>query len=191
MLKAVLFDLDGTLIDSIPLIRLSFEHTFHQLGLPWGKGEVLNTIGLPLRDVAEDYAPGNAETFLAVYAEFQKKTQDKLLKPFPETKKTLNHLQEKGYHIGVVTSKRRKATKTSLDITELKKYLEVVISVEDAQKPKPNPDCLLAALKQLDIQPNEAVYIGDSIYDILTGKNAGAATIGVTWGIAAKEEQVF
>jgi pyrophosphatase PpaX len=188
MLKAVLFDLDGTLIDSIPLIRLSFEHTFHQLGLPWGKGEVLNTIGLPLRDVAEDYAPGNAETFLAVYAEFQKKTQDKLLKPFPETKKTLNHLQEKGYHIGLVTSKRRKATKTSLDITELKKYLEVVISVEDAQKPKPNPDCLLAALKQLDIQPNEAVYIGDSIYDILTGKNAGAATIGVTWGIAAKED---
>lgn len=87
-----------------------------------------------------------------------------------------------------MTSKRRKATKTSLDITELKKYLEVVISVEDAQKPKPNPDCLLAALKQLDIQPNEAVYIGDSIYDILTGKNAGAATIGVTWGIAAKED---
>ncbi|HBG22114.1 MAG TPA: haloacid dehalogenase [Peptococcaceae bacterium] len=188
MLNAVLFDLDGTLIDSIPLIRLSFEHTFRQLGLPWGNGEVLNTIGLPLRDVAEDYAPGNAETFLAVYAEFQKETQDKLLKPFPETKKTLNHLQEKGYHIGVVTSKRRKATRKSLDITELEKYLEVVVSVEDACKPKPNPDCLLAALQQIEVPPDETVYVGDSIYDILTGKNAGAATIGVTWGIAAKED---
>lgn len=51
--KAILFDLDGTLIDSIPLIRLSFEHTFKHLGLPWGQGEVLNTIGLPLRDVAK------------------------------------------------------------------------------------------------------------------------------------------
>lgn len=188
MLKSVLFDLDGTLIDSIPFISLSFEHTFRQLGLPWRNGEVLNTIGLPLCDVAEDYAPGNADTFLEVYAEFQKETQDKLLKPFPETKNTLNHLLEKGYQIGVVTSKRRQATKKSLDITELRKYLEVVVSVEDACQPKPNPDCLLAALQQLEVLPDEAVYVGDSIYDILTGKNAGTATIGVTWGIAAKED---
>lgn len=188
MLKAILFDLDGTLIDSIPLIRLSFEHTFDRLGLPWGQGEVLNTIGLPLRDVAKHYAPGNAEKFLAIYAEFQKKTQEKLLKPFPEAEKALNHLQEEGYRTGVVTSKRRKATKESLIITGLEKYLEVVVTVEDAGRPKPNPDSLLSALEHLETPSGKAVYIGDSIYDILTGKNARVATIGVTWGIAAKED---
>ncbi|MDD2360350.1 MAG: HAD-IA family hydrolase [Syntrophaceticus schinkii] len=188
MLKAILFDLDGTLIDSIPLIRLSFEHTFKHLGLPWGQGEVLNTIGLPLRDVAKHYAPENYEEFLAVYAEFQVKTQEKLLKPFPEAKRTLNHIQEKGYRTGVVTSKRRKATRESLSLTGLDKYLEVVVAVEDAGRPKPNPDSILKALEQLDIPPAKGVYIGDSIYDIITGKNAGVATIGVTWGIAAKDD---
>ncbi|MGB4504338.1 MAG: HAD-IA family hydrolase [Syntrophaceticus sp.] len=187
-MEAIIFDLDGTLIDSIPLIRLSFEHTFNQLGLPWGKGEVLNTIGLPLRDVAKHYAPDHVEEFLAVYAEYQVKTQKKLLKPFPQAKKTLSHIQKKGYRTGVVTSKRRKATSESLSITGLEKYLEVVVTVEDASKPKPNPDSLLSALEQLNAHPSQAVYIGDSIYDIITGKNAGAATIGVTWGIAAKND---
>lgn len=187
-MKAIVFDLDGTLIDSIPLISLSFEHTFDRLGIPWGQGEVLNTIGLPLRDVAKHYAPDNAEEFLSIYAEFQVKTQEKLLKPFPEAKKTLSRMQEKGYRTGIVTSKRRKATRESLSITGLDKYLEVVVAVEDAGRPKPNPDSLLSALEQLDTPPAKSVYIGDSIYDIITGKNAGAATIGVTWGIAVKDD---
>ncbi len=188
MLKAILFDLDGTLIDSIPLIRMSFEHTFDCLGLPWGEGEVLNTIGLPLRDAAKQYAPGEEEEFLKVYAEYQKRTQEKLLKPFPEAKRALAHFHDQGYFTGVVTSKRRKAARESLSITGLEKHLEAVVTVEDAARPKPNPDGIVWALEQLKATPSEAVYIGDSIYDILTGKNAGTSTIGVTWGIAARDD---
>lgn len=187
-LTTVLFDLDGTLLDSIPLIRLSFEHVFAQLEIPWGQGEVLSTIGLPLRDVAQHYAPGRAEEFLSVYAEFQKKEQKKLLRAFPDAPETLNYLRQEGYRTGVVTSKRRIATKEGLSLTGLKKYLDVVVTVEDACKPKPEPDSILSALEYLAVPPTQAVYIGDSIYDILTGKNARVSTIGVTWGIAAKED---
>ncbi len=69
--QAVLFDLDGTLINTIPLIRLTFEKVFADFGIPWGNGEVLETIGLPLRQIAERYAPGRAEAFLEAYSSFQ------------------------------------------------------------------------------------------------------------------------
>jgi len=188
LLKSVLFDLDGTLIDSIPLIRSSFIHTFNQLGIPWGKGEVLGTIGLPLRDVAKHYAPGNEELFLDVYAKYQREVQEEMLHPFPGTIDSLIHIRKKGYLTGVVTSKRRKPTRESLNITGINDFIDVVVTVEDTDQPKPHPDSLLSALKQLSVPPAEAVYIGDSIYDIMTGKNAGTATIGVTWGIAAKKD---
>ncbi|HHY40941.1 MAG TPA: HAD-IA family hydrolase [Syntrophaceticus sp.] len=188
MLKTVLFDLDGTLIDSIPLIKASFIHTFNQLGIPWGNGEVLGTIGLPLRDVAKHYAPGNEERFLDVYAKYQQDVQQEMLHPFPGAIDSLIHIRKKGYLTGVVTSKRRKPTRESLNITGLNDFLDVVVTVEDANQPKPHPDGLLNALKQLSVPPAEAVYIGDSIYDIMTGKNAGTSTIGVTWGIAAKKD---
>jgi len=188
LLKTVLFDLDGTLIDSIPLIKASFIHTFNQLGIPWGNGEVLGTIGLPLRDVAKHYAPGNEERFLDVYAKYQQDVQQEMLHPFPGAIDSLIHIRKKGYLTGVVTSKRRKPTRESLNITGLNDFLDVVVTVEDANQPKPHPDGLLNALKQLSVPPAEAVYIGDSIYDIMTGKNAGTSTIGVTWGIAAKKD---
>ncbi len=188
MLQAVLFDLDGTLINSIPLIRLSFEYTFKKLGIPWGKGEVLGTIGLPLRDVAKHYAQEEAEHFLEVYANFQREVQEKMLQAFPDTIESLTILRKQGYLTGLVTSKRRKATRDSLQITGLNDYIDVVVTVEDANHPKPHPDGVLSALKELSVHPSKAVYIGDSIYDIMTGKNAGTATIGVTWGIAAKKD---
>lgn len=187
-LKTALFDLDGTLIDSIPLIRLSFEYTFDKLGIPWGKGEVLKTIGLPLRDVAAYYAGERAEDFLDIYVKFQQENQEKLLKAYPKAQDTLIYLQNKGYHTGVFTSKRRKATKVSLSLTGLDSYLDTVITVEDIKRPKPDPDGINMALEILKTSPTKAVYIGDSIYDIQTGKNAGVATIAVTWGIATENE---
>lgn len=187
-LQTALFDLDGTLIDSIPLIRLSFEYTFDKLGIPWGKGEVLKTIGLPLRDVAAYYAGERAEDFLDIYAKFQQKNQEKLLKPYPGAKDSLIYLKNKGYRTGVFTSKRRNATKVGLSLTGIDSYLDVVVTVEDIERPKPDPDGINMALGLLKTSPAKAVYTGDSIYDIQTGKNAGVPTIAVTWGIATENE---
>jgi pyrophosphatase PpaX len=188
-LKTLLFDLDGTLINSLPLIRRSFEYTFRLMGIPWGDGAVLKTVGLPLADVAEDYAPGRAREFLKHYGDYQLQHQDELLHAYPGTADTLYALQQAGYPLGVVTSKRRPSALTGLRLTGLLPYFASIVTVEDtAGKPKPNPEPVLKALEIFGIGPEEAVFIGDSWYDIMTGKNAGVTTIGVTWGMATREE---
>jgi pyrophosphatase PpaX len=75
-----------------------------------------------------------------------------------------------------------------MSMTGLDRYISHVVALEDTSRPKPYPDCLLRGLELLAVKPGQAVYVGDSCYDIQTGKNAGVATAGVTWGIASREE---
>lgn len=186
--KAVIFDLDGTILNSLPLIHLTFQEVFREMGLPWGNGEVLKTVGLPLREVAAAYAPGRAEEFLERYASFQKERQEKMLKAYPGTREALQTLRDRGYRLALATSKRRLATEAGLSISGLSRYLEVVVTVDDVAKPKPEPDILYKTLELLGLDNSQAVYVGDSWYDIMTGKNAAVTTIGVTWGMASREE---
>ncbi|MGB9792191.1 MAG: HAD-IA family hydrolase [Thermacetogeniaceae bacterium] len=188
-LKGIIFDLDGTIIDSLPLISLTFRKVFDVFGIPWGNGEVLKTVGLPLREVAATYAPaGRVEEFLATYAKIQKQYQEKLLKAYPGAAETLETLRKEGFRLALGTSKRRPSTMAALQLTGLEKYFDVIVTVDDVERSKPNPDTLFKALKLLKLKPSAAVYIGDSWYDIMTGKNAGVSTIGVTWGMATREE---
>lgn len=187
-LKAVLFDLDGTLLNSIPLIRRCFEIVFAEFEIPWGDGAVMKTVGLPLRQVAESYAPGQADLFLKVYTEFYRSHQQEMLKLFPGAKEAVKTLDRAGYRLGLVTSKLREPAVSNLVMTGLDQYLQHVVTVEDTSRPKPYPDCLLRGLRLLAVEPDQAVYVGDSWYDVQTGKNAGVATAGVTWGIASRDE---
>ena len=187
-LRAVLFDLDGTLLDSIPLIRRCFEKVFADFGIPWGDGEVMKTVGLPLRQAAEIYAPGREEQFLKAYTEFYRDHQVEMLELFPGTIEALEDLCGTGYRLGLVTSKRREPAIAGMSMTGLDRYISQVVALEDTSRPKPQPDCLLRGLELLAVKPGQAVYVGDSWYDVLTGKNAGVATAGVTWGIASREE---
>lgn len=186
--KAVLFDLDGTLINSIPLIRLTFENVFAELGIPWGRGEVLETIGLPLKKVAEQYAPGRVGEFLERYSEFQKTRHKDYTKLYPGAIESLKEIKTTGFRTGVVTSKRRIPALAGMALTGLDEYIEVTVAVEDVAKPKPNPEPVHRALGLLHIRPENAVYVGDSWYDVMAGKEAGVTTIGVTWGMATKEQ---
>ncbi len=187
-LKAVLFDLDGTLLNSIPLIRRCFERVFAEFDIPWSDGAVMKTVGLPLRQVAESYAPGQADLFLKVYTEFYRDHQQEMLKLFPGAKEVVQALDRAGYRLALVTSKRREPAVSNLALTGLDQYLQHVVTVEDTSRPKPYPDCLLKGLRLLAVEADQAVYVGDSWYDVQTGKNAGVATVGVTWGIASREE---
>jgi pyrophosphatase PpaX len=187
-LRAVLFDLDGTLLDSIPLIRRTFEKVFADFGIPWGEGEVMKTVGLPLRQAAEIYAPDQEEQFLKAYTEFYHDHQAEMLELFPGTIETLDVLRRAGLRLGLVTSKRREPAVAGMSMTGLDRYISHVVALEDTGRPKPYPDCLLRGLELLAVKPGQSVYVGDSCYDVLTGKNAGVATTGVTWGIASQEE---
>lgn len=187
-IEAVLFDLDGTLINSIPLIRLTFEKVFADFGIPWGNGEVLKTIGLPLREVARQYAPGRVEEFLDKYAEFQQSRHEEYTKLYPGVIEVLKEIKNTGLRTGVVTSKRRAPALAGMALTGIDRYIEVAVTVEDVTRPKPDPEPVCRALDLLHTRPENAVYTGDSWYDIISGKNAGVTTIGVTWGMATREQ---
>ncbi|MDH7478952.1 MAG: HAD-IA family hydrolase [Syntrophomonadaceae bacterium] len=187
-IRAFIFDLDGTLLDTIPLIRLSFEKVFSELAIPWGHGEVLKTIGLPLQEVARQYAPGRVEEFLRIYSAYQRSRHQELTRLFPGTRETLESLVSSGYRTGVVTSKRRAPAAAGLALTGIDRYIEVTVTVEDIVRPKPDPESVIRALELLNTRPEQAVYVGDSWYDIEAGRRAGVKTIGVTWGMATREE---
>jgi pyrophosphatase PpaX len=187
-LRAVVFDLDGTLLNSIPLIRRTFEQVFAEFGIPWGDGAVMKTVGLPLRQAAEIYARGRDEQFLEAYATFYHDHQPEMLDLFPGTLDAVRVLHDSGYRLGLATSKRREPAVDGLILTGLDRYFTHVVAMDDTKRPKPYPDCLLRCLDLLAEDASRAIYVGDSIYDVQTGKNAGTATAGVTWGIASREE---
>ena len=187
-IRAMLFDLDGTLLNSIPLIRRSFENVFADFGIPWVEGGVMKTVGLPLRQAAEIHAPGQEERFLKAYTEFYRDHQQEMLDLFPGALETLESLDSSGYRLGLVTSKRREPTLANMSMTGLDRYIGHVVALEDTSRPKPYPDCLLRCLDLLAAEPGQACYAGDSWYDVMAGKSAGVATVGVTWGIASREE---
>jgi pyrophosphatase PpaX len=111
-----------------------------------------------------------------------------MLELFPGAIETLETLDSSGYRLGLVTSKKREPAVANISMTGLDRYLSCVVATDDTNRPKPCPDCLLRALDLLATEPGQAFYAGDSLYDVLTGKNAGVATAGVTWGIASREE---
>lgn len=186
--RAVLLDLDGTLIDTIPLIRWTFVQVFREFGLPWNDGAVLQTIGLPLREIAARYVPDRPEEFVRRYSAIQKEKHRELTKTYPGAVTALETIRSTGCRTAVVTSKRRIPACEGMKITGIDRFIEVTVAAEDVTRAKPDPEPVYKALDLLRAAPGETVYIGDSWYDIQAGRQAGVTTIGVTWGMATREQ---
>lgn len=186
--RAVLFDLDGTLVDSLPLIVRTYRQVFKEMDLAWGNGAVVKMIGLPLRKIGEHFAGENSELFEKLYQTFYHRDHDQYTRLFPGTLSMLDQLKGRGLRLGVVTSKGKPGTERTLAFTGLRDLLEVVVTAHDVLKHKPEPEPLLKALDSLGAGAAEAIYVGDSHFDILTGRNAGTRTLGVTWGLGSREE---
>jgi len=188
-LKAALFDLDGTLLDSLPLITSTFQKAFKQFNIPWGNGDVVKWIGRPLVEIARHFA-GNErwEEFINLYQSIYAVDHDCYTRLYPGAIETLAGLKQEEVHLGIVTSKRRPATMRSLEFLRLTDLFNVIITANDVARHKPDPEPVLKALEILDISPDNAVFVGDSPFDIASGKRAGVYTVGVTWGMADSEE---
>ena len=187
-IKYILFDLDGTLINSLPLIKKTFQKVFAEMNIPWNNGEVLKTIGLPLRQICQEFAGDRNENCFKLYQTYQREEHAVLTKLYPGTLETMQTLQSKGYTLGLVTSKRRTMVDEELIFTGLSEFFTISVTVNDTAKPKPEPDPVWKALELLNARPDQTIYIGDSWYDLLAGQRAGVMTAGVTWGMASKEE---
>lgn len=186
--EAVLFDLDGTLVDSIPLIFRTYRRVFADLGLPWDPGAVAAQIGIPLRVISRKFAEDRAEEFYRLYQQYYHEEHDRLTRLFPGTQDALRALKRHGLRLGLVTSKTAAVTRRTLAFTGLESFMEAVVTVDDVRQPKPEAEPVLKALALLGSAPGRAVYVGDSCHDMLAGRRAGTAVVGVIWGLARREE---
>jgi len=186
--KAVLFDLDGTLVNTLPLIVQTYRKVFRDMNIPWGDGAVLKLIGLPLKEIGKHFAGEKEPLFIELYQHYYQLDHDRMTGLFPGTSEILRFLKSRGIKLGIVTSKGKPVTLRTIAHTGLDRFMEVVVTAHDVVKPKPDPEPLLNALATLGVMAGQAVFIGDSRFDIMTGKNAGTRTLGVTWGLDGREE---
>lgn len=184
MIKAVLFDLDGTLIDTNNLVIESFKHTFkEELNIDVPESEIVMYFGEPLIDTLARYDKENAHLLLNTYIKYNESIHDDTAKEVVDAKETLSELKALGIKVGVVTSKRKLIAERGLKLFNLFDKMDVIITPEDTSKHKPEAEPVLKACELLKVQPNEALMIGDSHYDILCGKNAGAKTCLVKYTV--------
>jgi len=121
------------------------------------------------------------------YRAFNIANHDDLVKEFVGVKETVQTLKERGYKMGIVTTKRHDVTLKGLRLMELEDYFEVIVAYDHVEKVKPDPEPIFKALEQLDSTPEESIMVGDNFHDILAGKNAGTTTAGVAWSIKGRE----
>lgn len=189
MFKAVLFDLDGTLIDTNNLILESYKHTFkkHLDYIPDDK-EIVKYFGEPLKITLSRFDSERFEEMYKTYVEYNEVNHDSMVKEMDYARETLEELNRRGILLGVVTSKRRVMAERGLRLFNLLDYLDVVITPEDTVKHKPDPQPILKACEKLRLEPKDVLFVGDSHFDILCGKNAGAKTCLVKYTMLDLEE---
>jgi len=187
----ILFDLDGTLIDTMELLVSAMEHAFSSReGRRPTVEEWVSTIGRPLVWQFSQYASGDEDLqqLVRTYRAFQHEHHDRLTRPYEGVSGLVQRLHEAGHPLGVVTSKSDPIAHRSLGHVGLAPFFDVVVGTERTEKHKPEPDPVWFALRELGASPEQAVYIGDSPFDVMAANSAGATSIGVTWGASAREQ---
>jgi pyrophosphatase PpaX len=187
-IDTVLFDLDGTLIDTNELIISSFLHTMETY-YPgqYNREDVLPFLGPSLQETFQPMDPEGYEGMITTYRTYNMANHDLLVKGFEGVYETVRTLKESGFHLGIVTTKRSDVVQMGLKLTGLDEFFEVVVALDHVEKAKPDPEPLLKALDQLGSSPDRAIMVGDNHHDILGGKNAGTKTAGVAWSIKGRE----
>lgn len=186
-INTVLFDLDGTLIDTNELIISSFLHTLeHYYPNRYKREDVLPFLGPTLRETFEPMDPTKVDEMIATYRKYNLTHHDTFVTEFPTVLETVKILKERGYKVGIVTTKLSDVVMKGLKLTKLDSYFDVIVALDHVEKAKPDPEPIFNALKQLGSQPEEAIMVGDNYHDILAGKNAGTKTAGVAWTIKGR-----
>lgn len=186
-MTAILFDLDGTVADSLSNIIETTVLTLAEIDKPQDEDLVRSLIGIPLAQSAEILAgKDQAQLFLDTYHKYFLKTKDRKYEPYPGLGELIKELRDKGFKLAVVTAKLYPGTVLALEDMGLDKAFHALVTASDECEPKPSPQPALLALEKLGEKAENAYFIGDSLFDIRSGKSAGATTIGVTWGAATR-----
>ena len=188
---AILFDLDGTLIDSIELILSSARYAFakrereYPSDAVWAAG-----IGIPLFTMFERYSHDAADcaAFITAYREHQFAHHDRLVRCYDDVVDTVRTLHERGHELAIVTSKSEYLALRGLVHVGLARYMDTIVGCDSSTRHKPDPEPVRIALHRLACPPERAIFVGDSVFDLQAGNAAGVTSVAATWGAASRDE---
>ena len=187
----VIFDLDGTVVDTVELIRDSFRYTVKKvLGRELPESVMLAGVGQPLMPQMQALSPEHAQELYDVYREYNHRRHDELIKPYDGMQAALAQLRAAGRRLGIVTSKSRDTTAMAFRSVGMRDLFGEVVTATDSSAHKPSPEPVLLCVEKLGGVPAEAIFIGDAPVDIVAGTAAGLATAAVTWGLFSRDELV-
>ncbi len=183
-IKGVLFDLDGTLLDSKEAIVASFKKTAKILGISLDERKVRRLIGIPSREIIKAATLTQlSEEIITAFVRLRRQIFEEIWRKevqlYPDVIPTLERLQKRGFLLGIVSSNISSRLKAMVSYFNLNKYMSVVVGYEGGMRPKPYPDMILFALRKLNLTPDEVIYVGDSEQDYMSAKNAGTLFIMV------------
>lgn len=186
--RAILFDLDGTLLDSVPTIIKVTRETLESMGIRIDDVTLRHAIGIPLKAQARRFAPGQEQRFLDDYraAYLPHVNEDSRL--FPGTLEMLADLRARGCLTAVVTSKNMRGTSRAIELTGMTGMFDCVVTADDVERHKPDPEPVRKAMAELGVSAEECVYVGDSAFDVDMAQRAGVMMIAVSWGARTREE---
>ena len=185
----VLFDLDGTVVDTVELIVLSFRHAVRTvLGKDLPDEYIVAGVGQPLMTQMERLSPEHAQELYDVYREYNHRRHDKLIRGYDGVAEALAALKSAGRRLGIVTSKGRDTTRMAFAAVGVGDVFDAVVTATDTEAHKPAAEPILLCLERLAATPaSRPIYIGDSPVDIEAGRAAGVATAAVAWGVFGRE----
>ncbi|MBI4239727.1 HAD-IA family hydrolase [Candidatus Uhrbacteria bacterium] len=182
-IKAILFDVDGTLVNTDESIYAGLEYTLKKFSLPCpGRDTLKNYFSKTLARMFAELAPtGPQEEMLHMHRTFQKEHIE-LNKEFPGVRETLAFLREQGFVLGAISNRTSHTMHDILAHVGIDTFFATVITADQITKPKPDPESLLKCLSILECSPIDAMMVGDAWSDIEAGKLAGMATCAVLSG---------
>lgn len=187
-ITTLLFDLDGTLIDTNELIIQSFLHVFEKYyPEQYKRDDVLPFMGPTLIETFGEMNPEKMDEMIQMYRDFNISKHDSMVIAFDGVVDTLKTLKAEGYKLAIVTSKLREVAKMGTKLTKIDEYFDVFVGHDDVKVHKPNPEALLLAMEKLGSKPEETMMIGDNFHDINAAKAAGTVSVGVAWTVRGRE----
>ena len=188
----VLFDLDGTLVDSGAIILASFKHAARTVLARDVEEEQIAALvgGSNLHEQMRVLSPAHVDELVRVYREHNRPLHDEL-EAFEGVEELVKTLSKQGRKLGIVTAKGRPTVDLAFAVLSLERYFDAVVTADMTDCHKPDPAPVLKALELLESEPADAAFVGDSPYDIAAGKAAGVFTVAVSWGKIHPEERLL
>jgi pyrophosphatase PpaX len=186
---AILFDLDGTLVDTVPFILAAVRHAFEGYGSCPTDAEWIEGIGTPLRTQLASLArdPRDVEELLNRYRTYWIAEHDRMTRPFSGAPEVVRLLAGRGHPLGVVTAKVEDGAHRTLRHVGLQTFMKAVVGADSCARAKPDPEPVLLALERLGRAPGEAIFLGDATHDLVAGRRAGVTAVAAAWGACSRK----